>query len=75
MAVTKSLQATTLNIEVENGVDNSGATKYKKKNFSGIKAGATPDALVNVAEAIKLVLAKEARQTFVSEISVLEPNA
>lgn len=71
MAVTKTLKTTTLNIEVESGQDKTGSTVYKKKNFSGVKVGATPESVNNVGEAIKLVLAADTRFTFVSEISQL----
>ena len=57
------------------GVDKDGNPSYKKKNFSGINGDATPEALVTVADAIKLVLANETRYTLVNEISMLENNA
>ena len=72
MAVSKELMTTTLSIEVESGVDNKGNISYKKKNFSGIKGDATPEALATVADAIKLVLANQTRYTLVNEISMLE---
>ena len=75
MAISKELMTTTLSIEVESGVDNKGNISYKKKNFSGIKGDATPEALATVANAIKLVLANETRYTLVNEISMLEDNA
>lgn len=75
MAISKALQATTLSIEVQNGVDKYGSPVYKKMNFSGVNRDATPDALSTVADAIRLVLANETRYTFVNEISVLEDNA
>ena len=52
-----------------------GDPQYKKKNFSGIKGDATPEALATVADAIKLVLANQTRYTLVNEISMLEDNA
>ena len=75
MAVSKELQTTTLSIEVQNGVDKDGVPQYKKKTFSGVKGDATPEAILTVAEAIKLVLANETRYTFVNESSRLENNA
>ena len=75
MAVSKELMTTTLSIEVESSVDNKGNISYKKKNFSGIKGDATPEALATVADAIKLVLANKTRYTLVNEISVLVDNA
>ena len=75
MAVSKKLQTTTLSIEVQSGIDKDGNPSYKKKNFSGINGDATPEAILTVAEAIKLVLANETRYTFVNESSMLENNA
>ena len=75
MAVSKELRTTTLSIEVQSGIDKDGNPSYKKKNFSGIKGNAAPEALVTVADAIKLVLANPTRDTLVNEISALEANA
>ena len=75
MAVSKELQTTTLSIEVQSGINKDGIAQYKKKNFSGVKGDATPEAILTVAEAIKLVLANETRYTLVNEISMLENNA
>lgn len=75
MAISKELKTTTLSIEVQSGVDKDGNPSYKKKNFSGINGDATPEALVTVADAIKLVLANETRYTLVNEISILVGNA
>ena len=75
MAISKELRTTTLSIEVQSGIDKDGNPSYKKKNFSGINGVATPEALVTVADAIKLVLANETRYTLVNEISALEGNA
>ena len=76
MAISKELRTTTLSIEVQqSGIDKDGNPSYKKKNFSGIKGDATPESLVTVADAIKLVLANQTRYTLVNEISMLEDNA
>ena len=75
MAISKELRTTTLSIEVQSGIDKDGNPSYKKKNFSGIKGDATAEALVTVADAIKLVLANDTRYTFVNESSILENNA
>lgn len=75
MAVSKELQTTTLSIEVQSGVNKDGVPQYKKNNFSGVNGDATPEAILTVAEAIKLVLANETRYTFVNESSILENNA
>ena len=75
MAISKELRTTTLSIEMQSGIDKDGNPSYKKKNFSGIKGNATPEALATVADAIKLVLANPTRDTLVNEISALEANA
>ena len=75
MAISKELRTTTLSIEVQSGIDKDGNPSYKKKNFSGIKGNAAPEALVTVADSIKLVLANPTRDTLVNEISALEGNA
>ena len=75
MAISKELRTTTLSIEVQSGIDKDGNPSYKKKNFSGIKGNAAPEALVTVADAIRWVLANETRYTLVNEISVLVDNA
>mgnify|MGYP001168546194 FL=1 len=75
MAISKELRTTTLSIEVQSGIDKDGNPSYKKKNFSCIKGDATPESLVTVADAIKLVLANQTRYTLVNEISMLEDNA
>ena len=75
MAISKELRTPTLSIEVQSGIDKDANPSYKKKNFSGIKGNATPEALVTVADAIKLVLANPTRDTLVNEISALEDNA
>ena len=74
MAISKELVATTLSIEVQNSVDKDGNPSYKKKNFSGIKSKATPEAVAAVADAIKSVLAASTRSTFINESSVLINN-
>lgn len=68
IALSKTLPSSTLNTEVERGDGKSGVIKFKKNNFSGIKSSATPNAISNVAESIKLVFAKGTRETFISDI-------
>ena len=69
MAVSKVLSATSLAIEVKNGVNGAGETVYRKKNFSGIKIDALPENVFDVAEAIKGVLSNPARDYFLNETS------
>lgn len=74
MAIAKDLRSTTLSIEVEKETDKDGNPVYKKKNFSGINASASLDAISNVAEAIKLVLDSSTGYTLINEVSVLTDN-
>lgn len=71
MAVSKVIKSTTLSIEIENGQDKTGATVYKKKNFSGVKANADGEKVLAVADAIKVVLQPETRDCFINECSTL----
>lgn len=72
MAVSKEISATSLAIEMENGVDSSGNTTYIKKNFSGVKDGADPEKVYAVAEAIKGVLGANTRYYYLTEVSLLK---
>lgn len=67
MAVTKQLLATSLVLDVESGVDNSGKPVYRKKSFAGINADATPENVLAVALAIKSVFAGETRSIALAE--------
>ena len=40
MAVKRLVASTSLQLEVQNGVDSDGNPKYTKKSFSGLKANA-----------------------------------
>ena len=71
MAIEKELQETVLLIEVENGVDDSGNTVYKKKSFSRVKGEATDENIFNVATAITLVLKPEVTAFFLDQNYVL----
>ncbi|EQB89544.1 hypothetical protein SDC9_108159 [bioreactor metagenome] len=71
MAISKVLNSATLSIEVENGTDKTGATVYRKKNFSGIKLTADPQNVFDVAEAIKVVLKPNTRDYYLTESSKL----
>lgn len=75
MAVNKVLKTTSLSIEIEGGQDKVGATIYKKKNFSGVKGNALTENVYNVAEAIKLILAKDTRDSYINDSSKLENQA
>ncbi len=71
MAVDKVLNNTSFLIEVENETDKTGATIYKKKTFSGVKASVDPQNVFDVAEAIKDVLSASTRDSYLNETSKL----
>ena len=72
MAVTKVLNTTSFTIEVENGIDKTGAKTYSKKNFASVKANAIPANIFAVAEAIKVFLKAGTRDYYVNESSKLQ---
>lgn len=71
MAINKVLSTTSFYIEVENGVDKTGAKVYKKKTFSGVSPNVDPENIFQVAEAIKDVLSASARDSYLNESSKL----
>lgn len=71
MSVVKNIQAASLNIEVQNGVDKAGDATYVKRCFSGVRLGVDPDNAYAVAEAIKAVLEGDSRSTLLIETSNL----
>lgn len=71
MAVTKSIQTTSLSIEVQKSVDKAGDPIYAKKTFSNVKTDAAPEDIYDVAEAIKGVLDSKTRDCFINESSSL----
>jgi hypothetical protein len=71
MAVNKVIDTTSFSIEVEAGSDQSGNPTYRKKNFNNIKIDAVPEAVYEVAEAIKAVLSAPTRDSFLNETSKL----
>lgn len=71
MSVVKNVQAASLNIEVQNGVDKAGDATYVKRSFSGVRLGVDPGNAYAVAEAIKAVLEGDTRSTLLNETSNL----
>jgi hypothetical protein len=71
MAVSKQLSTASFYIEIESGIDSTGATTYKKKTFSGIRKDAAPENVYAVAEAIKTVLGSGTRDSYLNETSKL----
>ena len=61
MAVNKVVTETSLNIEVEKGVDKSGDPIYSKKTFSNLKNDVDLQNAYDVATAIKDVLNANSR--------------
>lgn len=71
MAANKTLNTTSLSIEVKSGEDKMGDPIYTKKTFSNIKNNADPQNVLDVANAIKTVLAQETGDCFITESSIL----
>ena len=61
MAVSKVVNATTLSIEVQKGVDKSGDPLYTKKSFANVRNDVSEQNAYDVAEAIKAVLEASTR--------------
>jgi hypothetical protein len=61
MAVNKVVNVTTLNIEVQKGVDKSGDPVFTKKSFTNIRNDVSEQNAFDVAEAIKAVLEASTR--------------
>lgn len=71
MAVTKSIEATSLSIEVQSGTDKAGDPTYTKKTFSNVKTDAAAQNVYDIAEAIAGVLQASTRDYFINESSSL----
>ena len=72
MANVKAFEATTLSIELQDGVDSNGDPKYKKKNFSNIKEEAVLENIYTVAEAISIVLDANTGSYYINETSRIQ---
>lgn len=59
MTVEQVPQSLSLIIKIVNGVDTSGAPKYKKKTINNVKITASKESIFAVAEAVAVVLAPE----------------
>ena len=71
MAVNKKLNTTTMSIEVKSREEKMGDPIFTKKTFSNIKNNADPQNVLDVANAIKGILAEETGDCFLTESSVL----
>ena len=63
MAISKSINGTTLNIEVQKGLDKAGVPIYTNKSFANLRDDVDEQNAYDVAEAIKVVLAANTRST------------
>lgn len=71
MAVTQVPKSKTLAIEVQTDIDKAGDAIYSKKTFSGVKVAAPDQNVLDIAEAIKNVLEKNTRGTFINQVNTL----
>jgi hypothetical protein len=71
MAVTQVPKSKTLSIEIQTEIDKAGDAIYSKKSFSGVKIAATDQSVLDIAEAIKLVLEPNTRGTFINQTNTL----
>ncbi len=69
MAVSTLVANTSFSIEVANGVDAAGDTKYAKKTFGNVKNDATAENIHEVSQAIKNILAKETADVLINVTS------
>lgn len=71
MAVNKSVESTSISIEVQNGQDKAGDPTFSKKTFSNVKSDADLQAVYDVADAIKNIMDGETRDTLINVTSSL----
>ncbi|MGG7153627.1 DUF1659 domain-containing protein [Clostridium neonatale] len=71
MAVNKSVESTSVTIEVQNGTDKAGDPTFAKKTFSNVKEDADLQAVYDVADAIKNIMDGATRDTLVNVTSSL----
>lgn len=73
MTINKTIQNTSLLIEVTKGMNEKGETTYTKKSFANISPAAAPENVYNVAKAISEVLALETRRFYLRDTSLVVP--
>lgn len=71
MAVKRLVASTSLQLEVQNGVDSDGNAKYTKKSFSGLKANAADEDILAVGQAIGDVLLNGANAVYVNSTALV----
>ena len=69
MAISSIVTDASFSIEVANGVDAAGDTKYAKKTFGGLKSDADTQNVYDVALAIQNILAAECGKTLINVTS------
>ena len=69
MAISSIVTDASFSIEVANGVDAAGDTKYTKKTFGGLKSDADTQNVYDVALAIQNILAAECGKTLINVTS------
>ena len=71
MAVNKTIENSSLSIEIQNGVDKSGDPTFTKKSFSNLRTDANIEDVYAVANAIKGILSASTRSYLLNESSTL----
>ncbi|MDS0527835.1 DUF1659 domain-containing protein [Clostridium sp. SHJSY1] len=69
MAVTKTIETSSLQIELESGKDASGNTTFKKKTFSNVRTDVDVQNVYDVAIAMKNVLNVATRDFYIIDSS------
>lgn len=72
MSVVKTINSTSLSIEVENGTNSSNEVVYKKFNFHGLRTDSSIEDIYAVATAIKNLLANNTKDCLITEVSKIE---
>lgn len=71
MALKKEFYSNTLVIEIENGVNESGNTVFKKKSFTNINRSATDEDINEIANAIISTLDVATRNIYLNNSVLL----
>ena len=71
MALNKTVESTSISIEVQNGQDKAGDPTFAKKTFSNVKEDSDLQAVYDVADAIKNIMDGETRDTLINVTSSL----
>lgn len=75
MAATKTFNSSSLIIQIENGVNNSGETIYRKKSFNNVRENANIDDLLAVSKSIGNILSSATGNSLITEISTIKEQA